>query len=48
MWFAFEAGMMPYGFNPDSFLKGGRLWGQVLMGVSKKEGEQCPQPSQSH
>ena len=38
MWFAFEAGMLPYGFNPDSFLKGGRLWGQVLMGISRNGG----------
>jgi hypothetical protein len=43
VWFAFEAGMIPYGFNPHSFLKNGELWGQVLMGVSKQEGKPCLQ-----
>lgn len=33
--FAVEAGMEEFGINPDSYLKGGKLYGQILMGVSK-------------
>jgi RimJ/RimL family protein N-acetyltransferase len=33
--FAERAGMTKYGENPDSFLKRGRLYSQVLLGISK-------------
>lgn len=35
--FAREIGMTDYGFNPASYQKEGRLWGQHLLGVSKGE-----------
>lgn len=32
--FALDAGMRPYGRNEKSWLKGGRLWDQVCLGIS--------------
>jgi RimJ/RimL family protein N-acetyltransferase len=36
-----RAGMTQFGVNPDSFLRGGTLYSQVLLGISTKEIE-CP------
>jgi hypothetical protein len=33
--FAKSCGMTEYGLNPQSFLKDGQLYDQVLLGVSK-------------
>ena len=33
--FAKEAGMQQFGFNPDSYLKGGKLHGQYLLGIDR-------------
>ncbi len=33
--FARAAGMTEYGFNPDSYMKNGRLYGMYLLGISK-------------
>jgi hypothetical protein len=30
-------GLKQYGVNEASFLKGGKLWDQVLMGISRPE-----------
>ncbi len=37
-----KAGMTQYGINPASYSKNGKLWGQILLGISKEEA--CPQP----
>lgn len=33
--FAKEAGMQEFGFNPNSYLKGGKLHGQHLLGIDR-------------
>ena len=34
--FAKKTGLVKFGFNPDSFLKHGKLYGQTLLGISKE------------
>lgn len=43
--FAVRAGMQEYGRNPKSFMKDGQLLDQLLLGMSRPEG-QCQQQSQ--
>ena len=41
--FAKAAGMTEFGRNPRSFLKDGKLWDQIMLGISKGESEPCQQ-----
>jgi hypothetical protein len=36
--FGLRAGLSLYGVNPCSFKKGGKLWDQILLGVTRPEG----------
>lgn len=41
--FAVAAGMVEFGRNEKSFLKDGKLYGQIMLGLSKEEVNECPQ-----
>lgn len=43
--FAKKTGMKQFGVNEKSFLKDGKLYDQIMLGITKPEGEQpCQQP----
>lgn len=41
--FAEAAGMLEYGRNPQSISQGGRLWDQILLGMSRPKEQPCQQ-----
>lgn len=41
--FAKRAGMVEFGRNEKSFLKGGVLFDQIMLGLTKEEVKECPQ-----
>ena len=43
LYFAVRAGLIRFGVNEQSFLKHGKLYDQILLGLSKPEETPCPQ-----
>jgi RimJ/RimL family protein N-acetyltransferase len=41
--FALHSGLIEWGINPRSWLKGGKLWDQTYLGISNSEVTSCQQ-----
>jgi RimJ/RimL family protein N-acetyltransferase len=42
LWFSRKAGLEEFGRNVKSFLRGGKLHDQILLGISRPGGMECP------